>query len=88
MSSFGLFSSTKLTNFKTRFWTRDTCHVTFEGPQGDPKRIIRGFKEDDGLNKDLKEVLKKTSLGPQGGSPVAFLEHPFEEEDPCPVGCC
>ena len=28
---FGDFGQKKLTNFKTRLWTRDTCHVSSEG---------------------------------------------------------
>ena len=30
-SGFWTFWTSKLTNFKTRLWTRDTCHVSSEG---------------------------------------------------------
>ena len=36
------------------------------------KRIVRGLKEDEGLKEDLEGVLKRTSLGPQGGSLLVF----------------
>ena len=33
-SGFWTFWTSKLTNFKTRLWTRDTCHMDSEGTCG------------------------------------------------------
>ena len=41
-------------------------------PQEDPMIIIKGFEEDEDMKEDLKGVFKRTSLRPQGGSPVSF----------------